>query len=326
MSDISGLRADIRLFMKSRAVLTAAELDLFTELDQNPADAPEIAVRLRLHERATTRLLDCLVAFGLLVKSNSVYRPSEQAAALSATHPETILPSVLHLNHLWENWSHLTESVRLGENPHREPKIKRQGKRLEAFIGTMHVAGRELSRRLAGTYDLSRFGRLLDIGAGAATYTIAFLRKNPKMRAILFDLPEVVPLAEERLRAAGLEERTELVAGDFYEHELPGGCDLALLSAIIHQNSPGKNLELFRKVRRALDPGGALLIRDHIMNEERTAPADGALFSLNMLVCTDGGDSYTFNEVRETLLEAGFKSVELVRCGEGMDSLVEAIA
>ena len=141
---------------------------------------------------------------------------------------------------------------------------------------------------------------------------------------MLFDLPEVIPLAERRLRDEGLLERVERVAGDFYEDELPEGCDLALLSAIIHQNSPEKNLELFRKVRRALAPGGLLLIRDHIMNEDRTAPADGALFALNMLVCTDGGDSYTFSEVRRSLLEAGFKNVELVRCGESMDSLVEA--
>jgi len=326
MSDIGDLRSDIRHFMKSRAILTAAELDLFTELDRNRAVASEIATRLRLHERAATRLLDCLVTFGLLVKSDAVYRPSEQGMLLSADHPETILPSILHLNHLWENWSHLTESVRLGENPHREPKARRQGARLEAFIGTMHVVGRELSRRLTETYDLGRFGKLLDIGAGAATYTIAFLREKPRMLAVLFDLPEVIPLAERRLRNEGLLERVERVAGDFYKDELPGGCDLALLSAIIHQNSPEKNLELFRKVHRALAPGGVLLIRDHIMNEERTAPADGALFALNMLVCTDDGDSYTFSEVRKALLQAGFKSVELVRSGEGMDSLVEAAA
>jgi len=310
--------------MKNRAVLTAAELDLFTELDREPATAPEIASRLHLHERATTRLLDCLITFGLLIKRDALYRPSERGAIISGDHPETILPSLLHLNHLWENWSHLTESVRQGQNPHREPKARRQGARLEAFIGTMHVVGRELSRRLAETYDLDRFGKLLDIGGGAATYTIAFLKKNSRMRALLFDLPEVVPLAEGRLREAGLLERVDLVAGDFYEDELPRGCDLALLSAIIHQNSPEKNLELFRKVRRALAPGGVLLIRDHIMNEERTAPADGALFALNMLVCTDGGDCYTFAEVEQALLEAGFKSVRRVRCGEGMDSLVEA--
>ena len=157
MSNIGDLRSDIRHFMKSRAILTAAELDLFTELDRNRAAASEIASRFRLHERAATRLLDCLVAFGLLVKSDAVYHPSEQGVLLSADHPETILPSVLHLNHLWKNWSHLTESVRLGENPHREPKVKRQGARLEAFIGTMHVVGRELSRRLAELYDLDRF-------------------------------------------------------------------------------------------------------------------------------------------------------------------------
>jgi SAM-dependent methyltransferase len=231
---------------------------------------------------------------------------------------------MLHSNHQWERWSHLTESVRLGHNPHREPGARRSGERLEAFIGTMHVVGRELSRKLAEAYDLGRFERLLDIGGGAATYTIAFLQKNPRMTALFFDLPEVIPIAERHLRDEGLLERVELVAGDFQVDELPGGADLALLSAIIHQNSPERNVELYRKIHRALAPGGRLLIRDHIMNEERTEPAAGALFALNMLVCTDGGDCYTFGEVRNSLLKAGFAKVELVRCGEAMDSLVEA--
>jgi SAM-dependent methyltransferase len=322
---MSDLRSDIKHFMNSRAVLTAAELDLFTELDRHPATAAELAARLLLHERATTRLLDCLVANGLLAKSDGRYHPAEQAAALSARHPETILPSVLHLNHLWGRWSHLTESVRLGQNPHREPDKRREGARLKAFIGTMHVVGRELSHNIAQAYNLNRFTRLLDIGAGAASYTIAFLQQNPRMRAVLFDLPEVIPLAKRRLRDAGLQDRVELAAGDFYQDELPSGCDLALLSAIIHQNDPAQNLDLYRKVRRALAPGGVLLIRDHIMNEERTEPADGALFALNMLVCTDGGDTYTFAETEQALLEAGFSSVKQIRCGEAMDSLVEAV-
>jgi len=188
----------------------------------------------------------------------------------------------------------------------------------------MHVVGRELSHKVAQACDLSRFERMLDIGAGAATYTIAFLKQNPLMSAVLFDLPEVVPLAERRINDEGLRERVELVAGDFYEDELPSGCDLALLSAIIHQNSPEKNLDLYRKVRRALAPGGVLLIRDHIMSEDRTEPADGALFALNMLVCTDGGDTYTFAETEEALLQAGFRSVKRLRYGDAMDSLVEA--
>ena len=141
---------------------------------------------------------------------------------------------------------------------------------------------------------------------------------------VVFDLPEVVPLAERRLRQESLLERATIAAGDFYSDELPVGCDLALLSAIIHQNSPEQNLELYRKVHRALAPNGVLLIRDHIMNEGRTEPADGALFALNMLVCTDGGDTYTFAETEEALLQAGFRSVKRLRYGEAMDSLVEA--
>lgn len=317
-------RFEVKRFMKSRVILTAAELDLFTFLDEAPTDAPTLAGRLHLHERALTRLLDCLVTFGLLTKSEGLYRPSEEGMTLSTRHPESVLPSLLHYNHLWNNWSHLTEAVRLGENPHRERSKRREGARLEAFIGTMQVVGRELSNKLAAAYDAGRFKRLLDIGAGAATYTIAFLKHNPRLTGVVFDLPEVIPLAERRLRAAGLLERTTLAAGDFYAGVLPEGCDLALLSAIIHQNSPEQNLELYRKVRRALEPGGVLLIRDHIMNEERTEPPDGALFALNMLVCTDGGDTYTFEETRAALLRAGFKKVEMMRYGEAMDCLVEA--
>jgi SAM-dependent methyltransferase len=144
------------------------------------------------------------------------------------------------------------------------------------------------------------------------------------MTGVLFDLKRVIPMARERLRAEGLLRRVKFVPGDFYTDELPYGCDLALLSAIIHQNSPAENLTLFRKIRRALEPGGALLIRDHIMDESRTTPPAGALFALNMLVNTDGGDTYTFPEVRKGLERAGFVDVRLLRIGERMDCLVEA--
>jgi SAM-dependent methyltransferase len=317
-------RFEVKRFMKSRAILTAAELDLFTILDESPSCASALASRLDLHERALTRLLDCLVTFGLLAKSEGLYRTTAEGGTLSARHPESVLHSLLHYNHLWNNWSHLTETVRLGENPHRERSKRREGARLEAFIGTMQVVGRELSAKLAAVWDAGRFTRLLDIGAGAATYTVAFLKHYPRLTAVVFDLPEVIPLAERRLQAEGLAERAMLAPGDFYADELPKGCDLALLSAIIHQNSPEQNLELYRKVRRALEPGGVLLIRDHIMSEERIEPADGALFALNMLVCTDGGDTYTFEETKDALLQAGFKRAEMVRYGDAMDCLVEA--
>lgn len=315
---------DVRGFLKGRVILTAAELDLFTRLDKERATAEDLAKGLECDRRCLTRLLDCLVALELLSKQDSIYQNTKRGALLSSEHPETELPMVLHLNGLWESWGGLTDTVRTGTNPKRKPVTERGKDSLKAFIGAMHVVGRGLSQEIADTYNLAPFKRLLDIGGATGTYTIAFLEKNPDMTAVLFDLPDVIPWAEERLGAADLLERVELVAGDFYKDELPKGCDLVLLSAIIHQNSPEENLELYRKIHRTVLPGGTLLIRDHVMEPARTSPPQGTLFAINMLVNTKGGDTYTFAEIKETLEEAGFVEVKQVREGERMDCLVEA--
>jgi len=315
---------DVRGFLKGRVILTAAELDLFTRLDKEQASADNLARGLECDRRCLTRLLDCLVALKLLSKHDGIYHNTERGSLLSSEHPETELPMVLHLNGLWESWGGLTETVRTGTNPKRKPVTKRGNDSLKAFIGAMHVVGRGLSQKIADSYNFAPFKRLLDIGGATGTYTIAFLKKNPKMTAVLFDLPDVIPWAEEQLGADGLLERVECVAGDFYKDELPKGCDLVLLSAIIHQNSPEENLALYQKIHRAVLPGSTLLIRDHVMEPTRTHPPQGTLFAINMLVNTKGGDTYTFAEIKETLERAGFGEVKLVREGEHMDCLVEA--
>jgi len=134
----------------------------------------------------------------------------------------------------------------------------------------------------------------------------------------------VIPIAREMVGKAKLENRVRFAEGNYNSDELPGGCDLALLSAIIHQNSPEENLTLYRKIYAALETGGVLLIRDHVMDETRTQPPGGALFALNMLVNTPGGDTYTFSEIRDGLEAAGFDDVKMVTSGERMDCLVEA--
>jgi SAM-dependent methyltransferase len=314
---------DAWCYMKSRVLFTAAELDVFTKLEGCHYTAAELARDANLDERGASRLLDCLVSLGMLHKDQNRYRLAAGSEVLSATHPATILPMILHLNHIWKNWSLLSDVVRQGKNDSLRKLADWGGEVQEAFIGAMHAIGQEMAAEIAGAYDLSPYKKLLDIGGASGTYTMAFLRRNPAMRAVIFDFAPVLALAKKRLTAEGFLDRVELAAGDFYTDELPGGCDLALLSAIIHQNSPEQNIDLYKKIHRALAPGGVVLIRDHIMDESRTQPPAGAMFALNMLVNTSGGDTYTFHEVKATLEAAGFGEVKQVRTGERMDCLVE---
>lgn len=317
------VQAEITAFMKSRVILTGVEFDIFSRLDKTPSTAADLAVSLHVNTRGLTRLLDCLTAMEYLMKDGQVYSTAAKGAVLSWHHPQTMLPSAQHQRHLWDHWSQLTAAVTRGGTP-RETRDVADPARWLAFIGAMHVIGRQMSLDIAGAFDAGPYHRLLDIGGASGTYTIAFLDKNPQMSAVIFDLADVTPLAGERIAAEGLESRVEVVAGDFSRDELPRGCDLALLSAIIHQNSPDENLALYQKIFRALEPGGTVLIRDHVMDDFRTKPLAGTLFALNMLNGTPGGDTYTFGEIKDGLQRAGFTGVELIRIGEKMDSLVQA--
>ena len=131
-------------------------------------------------------------------------------------------------------------------------------------------------------------------------------------------------MARKRLERAGLLDRAQLVGGNYLSDELPGGHDLALLSTIIHSNSPAQNLDLYQKIFRVLVPGGRLLIRDHVMSPDRVRPVSGAVFAINMLVGTPGGGTYTYDEIASELKEAGFVNIRMLLEGEQMDAVVEA--
>jgi SAM-dependent methyltransferase len=318
------LLENIRDFMKSRIILTASELDLFTQIHRGIDTARELAEKIQLDLRAVTRLLDAVVTFELLTKKNEHYVLTDEGVFLSSDHPETPLPMVLHMNELWDTWSRLTDIVIQGRNPDKTPITEREEKTVKAFIGAMHVVGMKLSRQIAQELDLSQYSKLLDIGGASGTYTIAFLEKNPGMKAVLFDLKQVIPMAEERLRKTGMLERVKLVTGNFEIDPLPRGCDLAMLSAIIHQNSPDQNQKLYGNIHQALLPCGMLIIRDHIMDDDRVNPHGGAIFAINMLTGTQGGDTYTFSEVAYALETAGFIDVKQIKHGERMDCIVTA--
>jgi ubiquinone/menaquinone biosynthesis C-methylase UbiE len=314
-----------RQFMESRILLTAAELNLFTDLAEKPSSAGDLAEALDADLRGLTILLDVLAAMGLLVKQQETYQTApESVPFLSDKSPQSVLPMILHAAHLWERWSGLTGIVK-GTGPSGPPaSAARDTDELIAFIGAMHAVGMPMAQKIAAAVQPGPARNLLDVGGASGTYTIAFLEAAPEMKATLFDRPAVIRMAGKRLAEANMADRVRLVAGDFYHDELPGGHDLALLSAIIHQNSPEENVELFRKVFRAMVPGGRVIIRDHVMEPDRTEPRDGAIFAVNMLVNTEGGSTYTYEEIRTWLEEAGFANVRYLKAGKHMDSLVEA--
>ncbi len=305
-----------RAFMESRVLLTGAELDLFTLTAAAPMSAREIAGRIDADLRALTILLDALAAMGVLLKRADAYLTEPSAARLlGGDSPESILPIIWHNVDLWERWGRLTEKV---------AGSRKTDKSMRAFIDAMDVIGKPLAPRIVALVNPAGAQRLLDVGGGSGTYALAFLQAAPEMRATVFDLPSVIKMARERVGAAGMLERVTLVAGDFRKDPLPGGHDLAFVSAIIHQNSPAENGEMFRKIFAALEPGGRIVVRDHVLGPDRTEPRSGALFAVNMLVGTEGGNSYTEAEIREALTQAGFTAVRVIHPDTRMDGLVEA--
>ncbi len=314
-----------RAFMESRVLLTAVELDVFTPLARRAMTAGALATGLGADLRGTTTLLDALAAMGLLEKEDDAYRCTAAAAALLSTASDrSVVPMLRHSVALWRRWSDLTDVVRRGTPAPRAAEPEQREQDRESFIGAMHTVGARMAAEIVAAVDPDGATRLLDVGGASGTYTQAFLEASPTLQATLFDLPPVIEMARRRLDRTGLVGRIRFVAGDFERDELPPGHDLALLSAIIHQNSDAQNVALYRKILRALVPGGRLVIRDHVMSDDHTRPAAGALFAVNMLVGTPGGGTYAFAEIRAGLEAAGFTAVRQIQDGERMNGLVEA--
>jgi precorrin-6B methylase 2 len=315
----------VRGFQPACVITAAADLDLFTALGKTPATAGQLARRIEADPRATAVLLDALAALELLAKQGDAYMvPADIAELMTGDSPTNVLAGVRHQGNCLRRWDQLARVVQTGQPARRQPSIRGEAGDCESFIGAMGNFSGPRAVRIVERLSPLRFDRLLDIGGASGTWTIAFLRAVPEATAVLFDLPEVIPLARERLARAGLADRVSLVAGDFYTDDLPGGADFAWLSAIAHQNSREQNRVLYRKIYSALVPGGTLAIRDVVMEASKTRPVAGALFAVNMLVGTESGGTFTLDEFQEDLAAAGFTDVQLVYQGDAMDSLVRA--
>ncbi|MEJ2702806.1 MAG: methyltransferase [Sedimentisphaerales bacterium] len=315
----------VRSFQPACVLAAGADWDVFTSLHEEAMTAPALARKLGADPRAMAILLDALAAMELLAKRDDLYTvPEGVASFLTERSPESILPMIRHQGNCLRRWALLAEVVRTGNPAEAGPSVRGAAADQADFIGAMQNVSGPIAAEVVARLQPLQFQQMLDVGGGPGTWTIALLRAVPDSRATLFDLPPVVPMARERIAEAGLGERVRLVPGDYYTDELPGGADLVWLGAICHQNSREQNRALFSKVYKALVAGGAVVIRDIVMDPSRTRPKAGALFAVNMLVGTQAGGTYTFDEYREDLCAAGFAEVVLVHQEESMSCLIRA--
>jgi predicted O-methyltransferase YrrM len=304
----SELMETMRGFQESRVLLTAVELDIFTAVGPG-ATATQAAKKLGTDGRATETLLNALVAIGALTKKDLTFHNTPDTARyLVAGSPDYERPALMHTVHMFKAWAMLTDCVRAGTAV-IPPGVEEQDRQwTESFIAAMHRGAERTATQVVRAVGARGVRRLLDIGGGSGAYSIAFAKANPTLRAEVLDLASVVPIAQKHIDEAGLTDRVRTRVGDLTVDQFGKGHDLILLSAICHMLSPAQNLDLFRRCYQALAPGGRIVIRDFILQPDKTAPKWVALFAINMLVGTKAGSTYTEAEYRSWLTGAGFHS------------------
>ena len=312
-------------FRPACVIGAAADLDLWTALGGQSLTAQQLAGKLNANLRAIAMLLDAIAAFGLLDKRDGHYSvPAGLRNWLVAENPETILPMLQHATSILRGWSQLAWTVKSGIPAPRPSSVRGPLADRASFVAAMHVVSGPMADDLVTKLVPPTFRHLLDVGGASGTWTLAFLRAAPDATATIFDLPDAVNMARQRIAGTEFADRVSFAAGDFYADELPAGADFAWVSAICHQHSRQHNRELFAKVFRALMPGGRIALRDIVMEPNRTHPREGALFAINMLVNTDSGGTFTLAEYAEDLQAAGFQTPELQVKHEAMNSVIAA--
>jgi SAM-dependent methyltransferase len=296
-------------FQKSRILLSGFELDIFTNIAETGTTNKQISHKLKLDESACERLLNALVSLGFLKKLNETFFNTEESFAFLSRKSSEYLGGLMHSNHLWNTWSHLTQVVKTGVSAHSEEINERGEDWLTPFITAMHDRAKKQAPGQLASIDLSGIKSILDIGGGSGAYSMEFVNRKPGIKATVFDLPNVVPITKAFLEKEGFKDKIKTFAGDYTTDDLPGGFDLVFLSAIIHSNSLKVNADLIEKCFSALNTKGRIVIQDWIMNNDRTQPTAGAVFAINMLVGTESGDCYTETEVARMLSDAGFKDI-----------------
>lgn len=292
------------------ALHAAVKLDLFTRMDQGSASAADISRLTGCDQRGMTMLLDALTAIGLVIKCDNIYSlPPHSATLLSKNSDSYLGHIILHHHHLMSGWARLDEAVKSGgpvrtNSSRTDDEIARQS----FLLGMFNLAMLNVPL-VVPAIDLSERRSLLDLGGGPGTYAIHFCLHNPKLRATIYDLPSSQRFAEDTIRRFNLSERISFSGGDILTDDIGSGYDVVWISHLLHSKSPQAAAVILEKALRSLKPGGLVLVQEFILDVNRAAPPFPALFSLNMLLGTDAGQSYSQTELSELMAKAGIETI-----------------
>jgi hypothetical protein len=320
-------------FWGSRALLSAVELGLFTELaSAGPLTAEALRERLGLHPRGARDFFDALVALGMLERASGTYRNTAATDFFLDRAKPSYVGGILEMRSArsYPLWDALTEGLRSGR-PQNEAKeggnlfeaIYGDPARLRGFLKAMTGLSAGVGRALASSFPWERYSTVIDVGGAEGGVPVQIALAHPHIGGGVFDLPEVGPFAEEYVAAAGLSERLRFHPGDFFADPLPGA-DVLILGHILHDWNLDEKRLLLEKSCAALPEGGALIVYEAIIDDERRENAFGLLMSLNMLLETPGGFDFTGADCRGWLSQAGFRET-YVQHLSGPDSMVVGI-
>ncbi|MDR2301801.1 MAG: methyltransferase domain-containing protein [Deltaproteobacteria bacterium] len=305
-----------RNFWTLRAVQAAVELGLFTALDKGEGGKTtvgDLAKTLGADGRGLGMLVTALTALGLLVRDDQgVGLTPEAARYLSENSGEYYGHALIHQANIMPAWLGLAEAVKTGQRVTKASAAESgSDKTREDFLMAMYNNARYQAATVAKALDLGSRNSLLDLGGGPGTYAIEFCLQNPNLSAVIFDLPGSEPVAKKIMAKMGVADRVKFVAGDYNQDPLPKPFDAVFISQVIHQESPQGAAALVAKAAGVLEKGGFLAIQDLYVDNDLTGPVTPALFSLNMLVNTIGGQAYTFAQVEDLMKKAGLSDIGL---------------
>lgn len=317
-------------FQRTEALKSAIELGLFSAIGAGHDTPAALAAACQVAERGARILADYLTVIGFLKKSQGRYRLSPEAAAfLDRSSPGYLGDAVEFLcaaRHR-ERFQRLTDVVRAGgasgdEDSVLDPEHDAWVKFARGMAGMMAMPAELLAQQvLQGTTAPMK---VLDIAAGHGLFGIAFARQNPQAEITALDWANVLAVAEENARRAGVAARHRLLPGSAFDVDFGAGYDLVLLTNFLHHFDAAANEAILRKVHAALKPGGRAVALEFVPDDSRVAPPDSAAFALIMLATTPQGDAYTFREYQAMLESAGFARSECFALEPTMQHVVVA--